>query len=81
MVYLVIPDLYLFHLIVLLNPVFNCFNDLLSSWVDKATAGTYNSVSFILKVVSVGLLNATTTGSVSGSASLVAQLVITQFLD
>ena len=51
-----IPDLYLFHLIVLLNPVFNFFNNLLSFSVDNVTTGIYNYVAAILKVVFVGLL-------------------------
>ena len=45
------------------------------------TTGTYNFVSFILNVTFVGLLTAATAGSASGSASLVALLVITQFSD
>ena len=74
-------DLYLFHLIVLLNPVFNCSKSLLSYSVDKVTTGTYNFVSVILNVAFVGLLTAATAGSASGSASLVALLAITQFSD
>ena len=79
--WVVISDLYLFDLIVLLNPVFNCSNNLLSSLLDKVTTGTYSFVSFILNVGLVGLLTAATTGSESGSASVVALLVITQFSD
>ena len=45
------------------------------------TTGTYNFVSFVLKVAFVGLLIPATAGSASGSASLVALLVITQFSD
>ena len=45
------------------------------------TTGTYNFVSFILNVAFVGLLTAATARSASGSASLVALLVITQFSD
>ena len=45
------------------------------------TTGTYNLQSVILKVPSVGLLIQATAGSASGSASLVALLVITQLLD
>ena len=78
---LVNSDFYLIYLIVLLNPVFNCSNNLLSSSVDKVTAGTYNFVSVILSVAFVGLLTVTTAGSASGLASLVALLVITQFSD
>ena len=44
---------YLFHLIVLLNPDFNCSKKLLSSFVDKVTTGTYNFVSVILNVAVV----------------------------
>ena len=73
----VICDLYLFHLTVLLNPVFNCSKSLLSSSVDKVTTGAYN----IVYVALVGLLNATTAVLASGSASLVALLVKTQFSD
>ena len=51
-----IPDLYLFHLIVLLNLVFNFFNNLLSFSVDNVTTGIYNYVAAILKVAFVGLL-------------------------
>ena len=76
-----ISDLYLFHLIVLLNPVYNCFTDLLSSQIDKVTTNTYNYVSVILDVLSVGLLIPATAGSASGPASFVACLVITDFLD
>ena len=54
LVWLVISDLYLFHLIVLLNPDFNCSKKLLSSFVDKVTTGTYNFVSVILNVAPVG---------------------------
>ena len=39
--------MYLLHFIVLLNPDFSCFNNLLSFSADKVTAGTYN-----LKVIS-----------------------------
>ena len=81
LVWEVISDLYLFYFIVLLNPVFNFSKSLLSSLVDKVTTGTYNVVSFILNVTFVGLLTAATAASVSGSASLVALLVITQFCD
>ena len=62
-----------------MNPIFNCSNNLLSSSVDKVTTGTYNFVSVILNFVPVGLLVSATVGSASGSASLVALLVITQF--
>ena len=45
------------------------------------TNGTYNFVSFILNIAPVGLLILATAGFASGSASLVALLVITQFSD
>ena len=79
LVWLVISDLYLFHLIVLLNPDFNCSKKLLSSFVDKVTTGTYNFVSVILNVAFAGLLTAAIAGFTSGFASLVALLVNTQF--
>ena len=41
--------------------------------------GTYDFVSFILKVAFVGLSTAATAGLASGLASLVALFVITQF--
>ena len=81
LVWLVISDLYLFHLIVFLNPVFNCSKSLLSSLVDKVTADTYKFVSVISNVAFVGLLTSATTGSASGSASPIALLVITRFSD
>ena len=37
----VICDLYLFHIISLLNPDFKLVNNLVSSPLDKVTAGTY----------------------------------------
>ena len=39
--------MYLFHFIVILNPDFNCSNNLLSFSVDKVTTGTYNLQSVI----------------------------------
>ena len=80
-VWLVISDPYLFNLIVLLNPFVNFSKSVLSFLVDKVTTGTYSCVSVILNVAFVGLLTAATAGSASGSASLVAFLVITQFSD
>ena len=64
-----------------MNTVFNCSKSLLSSSLDKATTGTYNLVSVILNVASVGLLITATAGSASGPASHVALLAITQFSD
>ena len=68
---IVISVLYLFHLIVLLNPVLNCSKAVLSFSVDKVTTGIYNFTSVILNIVFVGLLIAAT----AGSAPLVALLV------
>ena len=45
------------------------------------TTGTYNFMSVILDAAFLGVSTATTAGSVSGSASLITQLVITQFSD
>ena len=39
--------MYLFHFIVILNPDFNCSNNLLSFSADKVTTGTYNLQSVI----------------------------------
>ena len=47
----VICDLYLFHIISLLNPDFKLVNNLLSSSLDKVTAGTYNLQSFICNLL------------------------------
>ena len=63
----------------LLNPVFNCSKSLLSFSVDKLTTKTYKFVSVILNVAFVGLSIAATAGPASGSTSLVALLVNTQF--
>ena len=68
-------------MIVLLNLVFSCSKSLLSFSADKVTTGTYSIQSVILKTAFVGLLTSATAGSASGSASLVALLVITQFSD
>ena len=50
----VICDLYLFHIISLLNSDFKLVNNLVSSSLDKVTAGTYNLQSVILSVAPVG---------------------------
>ena len=71
-----ISNLYLFHLIVLLNRS----KSLLSSSVDKVTTGTYNFVSVNLNTF-VGLITAATVGIASGLASLVTSLVTKQFSD
>ena len=75
-----ISDLHLCHLIVLLNAVCNCSNNLLSSSVDKVTTGTYNLVSVILNFSLVGF-SIPSTGLLPSTASLFAWLVITQFSD
>ena len=43
--------MYLFHFIDLLNPDFNCSNNLLSFSADKVTTGTYNLQSVISNFV------------------------------
>ena len=48
--------MYLFHFIDLLNPNFNCSNNLLSFSADKVTTGTYNLQSVISNFASVGEL-------------------------
>ena len=81
LVWLVISGLYLFHLIVLLNPDFDCSEKLLSSSVDKVTNRTYHFVPVILNAAFVGLSTAATAGfpPYAGTASLVALLVNTHF--
>ena len=54
LLWIVICNLYLFHLIVLLNPDFNCSKSFLSFSVDKVTTGTYNFVSVIWNSYPVG---------------------------
>ena len=49
-----ICGLCLFHIISLLNPDFKLVNSLISSSLDKVTAGIYNLPSFIASVTSVG---------------------------
>ena len=53
-------------------------NNLISSSLDKVTAGTYNLPSFIASVAPVGALSLTTGGP--ASTCLCSKLVITQFL-
>ena len=48
--------MYLFHFIVLLNPDFNCSNNLLSLSADKVTTGPYNLQSVISNFALVGEL-------------------------
>ena len=74
----VICDLYLFHIISLLNPDFRLVNNLISLSLDKINTGTYNLQSVILSVAPVGALSLTTGGP--ASTCLRSKLVITQFL-
>ena len=74
-----ISDLYLFHLIDFLNPVFNCYKGLLLSSVDKLTTMTYNLASSVLNVVFIGLWTEANAGSASRSVSLVVLLVLHSF--
>ena len=46
--------MHLFHFIVILNPDFNCSNNLLLFSADKVTTGTYNLQSVISNFASVG---------------------------
>ena len=77
------------HLIVPLNPDFNCSQKLLSSSVDKVATGTYNCVSFISNVAFVsetftpGTAFETFSGlsSVAATGSPFALLNIMQSLD
>ena len=48
-----ICDLYLFHIISLVNPDFKLVNNLISSSLDKVTTSTYNLQSFIASVAPV----------------------------
>ena len=79
LVCLVTSDLYLFYLILLLNPDCNCSRSLFSFSVYKLTTGTYSFVSIILNVAIIGLLTPATAGSSSGSASLVALVLLHNF--
>ena len=74
----VICDLYLFHIISLLNPDFKLVNNLISLSLDKVTTGMYNLQSFIANVAPVGALSLTTGGPASTCPS--SKLVIMQFL-
>ena len=74
----VICDLYLFHIISLLNPDFKLVNNLISSSLDKVTTGTYNLHLSILSVAPVGALSLTIGGP--ASTCLLSKLVTTQFL-
>ena len=73
----VICDLYLFHIISLLNPDFKLVNNLISSSLDKVTTGTYSLQPFIASVAPVVV-----PFTAGGPASIChcSKLVITQFL-
>ena len=73
--YVVICDLYLFHIISLLNPDFKLVNNLVLLSLDKVTAGTCNLQSVILSVAPVGALSL-----FPPPMFLCSKLVITQFL-
>ena len=75
---ILVNDLYLFHIISLLNPDFKLVNNLISSSLDKVTTGMYNLQSFIANDAPVGELSLTTGGP--ASTCLSSKLVITQFL-
>ena len=68
-------DLYLFHIISLLNRDFKLVNNLISSSLDKVSTGTYNLQSFITSVAPVGALSL-----LPPPMSLCSKLVIMQFL-
>ena len=65
--------LYLFHFIVLLNPIFNCSKDFVSFSFDKVTTGTYNFVSVILNSNPVGATIAGSPPSASLSLCYISQ--------
>ena len=73
-----ICDLYLFHIISLVNPDFKLVNSLISSSLDKVTTGIYNLQSFIVSVAPVGAPSLL--GGLFSSIVLSSKLVITQFL-
>ena len=73
----VICDLYLFHIISLLNPDFKLVNNLISSTLDKVTTGTYCLQSLIASVAPVVV---PFTAGGPASICLCSKLVITQFL-
>ena len=68
-------DLYLFHIISLVNPDFKLVNNLISSSLNKVTTGIYNLQSFKVKLASVET-------SVFPPSKFISRyiLVITQFL-
>ena len=72
-----ICDLYLFHFISLLNPDFKLVDNLISSFLDKVTTGTYNLQSFIASVAPVRAPS--NTGGGPALTTLFSLLVITHF--
>ena len=83
LVWLVISDLYLFHLIILLNTGFSCSKVFLSFSIDKVTTGTQNFVSVILNVAFIGAFIAGIAGLFPcvATAACVVISVKTQLLD
>ena len=73
-----ICDLYLFHIISLVNPDFKLVNNLISPSLDKVTTGIYNLQSFIASFAPVGAPSLL--GRSFSSIALRSKLVITQFL-
>ena len=73
----VICDLYLFHIISLLNPDLRLVNNLFSSSFDQVTTGIYNLQSFIASVAPAVV---PFTAGGPASTCLCCKLVITQFL-
>ena len=73
-----ICDLYLFHIISLVNPDFKLVNSLISSSLDKVTTGIYNLQSFIVSAAPVGAPSLL--GGLFSSIVLSSKLVIKQFL-
>ena len=71
----VICNLYLFHIISLLNSDFKLVNNLKSSSLDEVTAGKYNLQLFIASVAPVGA-----SSLLPPPISLCSKLVIVQFL-
>ena len=73
-----ICDLYLFHIISLVNPDFKLVNNLISSSLYKVTTGIYNLQLFIASVAPVGAPSLF--GGSFLSIALHSKLVIMQFL-
>ena len=67
--------MYLFHFIVILNPDFNCSNNLLSFSADKVTTGTYNLQSVISNFALIGDLIASIGGLGCASGAFLQALL------